>query len=111
MSTSELDPKTMITLVSADGDEFVVEYGLVSASSMLRRMLNSKGNFLEQRTQVIKLSMIPTSTLERVLEYCKHRRRHVGSSNPETGYEEMPTFEIKSDEALELLLASSFLDI
>lgn len=105
MSTSELDPKTIITLVSADGDEFAVEYGLVSASSVLRRMLNSKGNFLEQRTKVVNLSTIPTSALEKVIEYCEYRRMYAHSSK------RPPKFEINGDEALELLLASNFLDI
>lgn len=101
-----IEPTTPITLVSSQGDEFIVEYDLLRASGVLSRLFaSSEANFDEQRTRVVKLRQVPTSALQKIIEYCEYRRAHEHSNKAP------PKFEIQGSEASDLLMAANFLDV
>jgi transcription elongation factor B subunit 1 len=107
MSSDALDPQTPITLISSEGDEFVVAYELLCASNVLKRLFSCKRSrdFEEQRTRVVTLRDISSAALRKIIEYCEYKHTYEHSSTAP------PRFEIKGEEALELLMAGEFLDI
>jgi len=107
MSATPLDPKTPIKLVSSQGDEFVVEYELLRASSVLEHLFASSeaADFEEQRTKVFKLRDVSTSILRKIIEWMEYKRAHEHSSKTP------PRFEIDGEDAIELLMAANYLDI
>jgi len=107
MSATPLDPKTPITLVSSEGDAFVVEYEIVRASSVLEHLFASSeaADFEEQRTKVFKLRDVSTSILRKIIEWMEYKRAHEHSSKMP------PRFEIDGEDAIELLMAANYLDI
>lgn len=106
-SSTPLDPSTPITLVSSQGDEFVVEYDLLRASGVLKRLFASSeaADFEEQRSKVVKLRDISTTILRKIIDYCEYKRAHEHSSKAP------PRFQIDEEDAIELLMAANFLDI
>jgi transcription elongation factor B subunit 1 len=106
-SSTPLDPSTPITLISSQGDEFVVEYDLLRASGVLKRLFASSeaADFEEQRSKVVKLRDISTAILRKIIDYCEYKHAHEHSSKAP------PPFHIDEEDAIELLMAANFLDI
>ena len=79
-----------VTLVSAEGFDFVIERRCANVSGTIRAML-------------VTFPEISTRVLEKVIEYFHYKVRYSHSS-------EMPEFKVEPEIALELLMASNFLD-
>jgi transcription elongation factor B subunit 1 len=90
-----------VTLVSAEGFEFVIERRCANVSGTIRAMLT--GSYSETKDNYITFPEISTTILEKVIEYFHYKVRYSHSS-------EMPEFKVEPDIALELLMASNFLD-
>ena len=100
MDTNE---NTFVKLISADGHEFFVERRIaITGSKTMKTMLESE--FREADEGVIRFPDISTHILEKVLQYMHYKSRY-GASNTR-----IPEFQIEPEIALELLVASSFLD-
>lgn len=99
---SEEDPKSrMIKLISAEGHEFYVDKRCAMVSGTIKAMLQSQ--FAESRGEV-RFPEIPGVVLEKVIQYLHYKVRYANSS------QRIPNFEISPEIALELLMASNYLD-
>jgi transcription elongation factor B subunit 1 len=107
MADDPVDSSTPLTLISREGDKFVVTYELISVSSVLKRLFARKDatDFEEQCTRVVQLREISTATLRKIIEYCEYKHTHERSNKAP------PKFEINGDEAMELLMGANFLDV
>ena len=72
-------------------------------SGTLRAMLTSQ--FSEAKSSEVNLSEIRASVLEKAIRYCHYKLRY------QDGQGKVPAFKIEPDEALELLMASNYLDL
>ena len=90
-----------VTLVSAEGFQFVVERRCANVSGTIRTTLS--GTYTESKDNQISFPEISTHVLEKVIEYFHYKVRYSHSS-------EMPEFKVEPEIALELLMASNFLD-
>ena len=90
-----------VTLVSAEGFEFVIERRCANVSGTIRAMLT--GSYAESKDNHVTFPEITTRVLEKVIEYFHYKVRYSHSS-------EMPEFKVEPEIALELLMASNFLD-
>jgi elongin-C len=90
-----------VTLVSAEGFEFVIERRCANVSGTIRAMLT--GSYSESKDNHVNFPEISTRVLEKVIEYFHYKVRYSHSS-------EMPEFKVEPEIALELLMASNFLD-
>ena len=98
----ELDNK-YVKLISAQGDEFFVERRVaISGSGTMRTML--EGSFRESNENRIHFPDISGRILERVVRYMYYKTQHSQSTT------RIPEFPIEPEIALELLIASKFLD-
>jgi hypothetical protein len=96
-------PPVYVKLVSAEGHEFFMDRETaVSASQTMRLML--EGDFREAHNRVIELPDIAGYILEKVVQYLHYKTQH---SNSES---RIPEFVIEPELALELLIASKYLD-
>ncbi|CAB9500684.1 Elongin-C [Seminavis robusta] len=92
-----------VKLVSAEGSEFYIDRNVaVSASKTLRTML--EGQFREAKDNVIRLPEISNYILERILQYLYYQTKYSNSTG------RVPEFPIEPEIALELLIASKYLD-
>jgi len=92
-----------VTLVSAEGFEFVIERRCALMSGTIKAMLTGPGAYSESKENRITFEEISTPILEKVIEYFHYKVRYSHSS-------EMPEFKIEPEIALELLMAANFLD-
>jgi transcription elongation factor B subunit 1 len=92
---------TMIKLISGEGHEFFVDRRCAMVSGTIKAMLS--GQFAESRGEV-RFPEIPGVVLERVIQYLYYKVRHTHSS------QRVPNFEVEPEIALELLMASNYLD-
>mmetsp|Transcript_53929 Transcript_53929/g.128187 ORF Transcript_53929/g.128187 Transcript_53929/m.128187 type:complete len:100 (+) Transcript_53929:262-561(+) len=92
-----------VTLISAEGFEFVVERRCALMSGTIKAMLTGPVSFAETKENTVRFPEIPTAILEKVVEYFHYKVRYSTSS-------EMPEFKIEPEIALELLMAANFLD-
>lgn len=94
---------TYVKLISAEGDEFILDREVaVSASKTIRMML--EGSFREAQDNVIRFPDIASYVLERVVKYFHYKSQHSNSTS------RLPQFVIEPEVALELLLAAKYLD-
>jgi transcription elongation factor B subunit 1 len=92
---------TMIKLISGEGHEFFVDRRCAMVSGTIKAMLS--GQFAESRGEV-RFPEIPGVVLERVIQYLYYKVRYTHSS------QRVPNFEVEPEIALELLMASNYLD-
>jgi len=90
-----------VTLKAADGTAFVVERRVAMVSGFLRTLLSSS----IPSGGAVDFPDISAPTLARVVEYMKFKTAHAGSRGP------LPHFEVPPEAALELLVASNYLDV
>jgi len=102
-SDDEISGDTYVKLVSAEGHEFFLERQIaIAGSKTMRTMLESQ--FREADEGIIRFPEITTHILEKVLQYMHYKVRYSDSNA------RIPEFQIEPEIALELLVASSFLD-
>mmetsp|Transcript_17009 Transcript_17009/g.28079 ORF Transcript_17009/g.28079 Transcript_17009/m.28079 type:complete len:118 (+) Transcript_17009:131-484(+) len=93
-----------VTLVSAEGHEFIVEKRAAMVSNTIKNMLNTPGEFVEKSGGKIDLKDISTPILEKVIQYFYYKMKYTKSQVP------IPEFKVEPDIALELMMAANFLD-
>mmetsp|Transcript_18526 Transcript_18526/g.26166 ORF Transcript_18526/g.26166 Transcript_18526/m.26166 type:complete len:118 (-) Transcript_18526:2220-2573(-) len=92
-----------VKLVSAEGHEFFVERKIAIAGSVtIRTML--EGQFRESKENIIRFPDITGYILERVVKYLCYKAQHSHSTT------RIPEFTIEPEIALELMIASKYLD-
>jgi elongin-C len=91
----------MIKLISGEGHEFFVDRRCAMVSGTIKAMLS--GQFAESRGEV-RFPEIPGVVLERVIQYLYYKVRYTHST------QRVPNFEVEPEIALELLMASNYLD-
>ncbi|KAK7207269.1 BTB/POZ protein [Myxozyma melibiosi] len=92
-----------VLLVSSDGYKFSISRKAAMVSGTLQRMFEGAG--LESQSNRVILKDINGVLLEKVCEYLCYNLKH--QNNPGN----IPEFEIPPEMALELLVASDFLDV
>eukprot|EP01088_Endostelium_zonatum_P007317 TRINITY_DN19545_c0_g1_i1.p1 TRINITY_DN19545_c0_g1~~TRINITY_DN19545_c0_g1_i1.p1 ORF type:complete len:102 (-),score=21.48 TRINITY_DN19545_c0_g1_i1:213-518(-) len=93
-----------VKLISAEGHEFIIDRKAAMVSGTIRSMLSGPGAFEEQALGEINFREISTNILEKVIQYFYYKLRYTHSTT------EIPEFAIEPEVALELLMASNFLD-
>ena len=93
-----------VRLISAEGFEFVIDYEAACVSNTIKNMLSSQGSFTESELGEIRFPEISTPILEKVCQYFYYKLRYTNSTH------DIPPFDIASEYALELLMASNYLD-
>jgi len=91
-----------ITLVSSDGFEFIISKDAAMVSGTIKNMLSS--TFRETEERKIKLQEMDGRLLNKVVEYLHYNIKYKDSVD-------VPEFNIPTEMALELLVASDFLDV
>eukprot|EP00039_Didymoeca_costata_P019322 m.337068 g.337068 ORF g.337068 m.337068 type:complete len:106 (+) comp18038_c0_seq1:53-370(+) len=104
MEETKDNAKGFVTLVSSDGFEFIIERKHAMQSGTIQGMLSGPAQFSEDDRNEIPFREIPSNILERICTYLYYRVRYTNSSR------EIPDFTIPPEIALELLMASNFLD-
>mmetsp|Transcript_42577 Transcript_42577/g.99060 ORF Transcript_42577/g.99060 Transcript_42577/m.99060 type:complete len:101 (-) Transcript_42577:108-410(-) len=92
-----------VTLISAEGHEFVVERRCALVSGTIKAMLTGPASYAESKENTVTFPEISTPILDRVVDYFHYKVRYSHMS-------EMPEFRIEPEIALELLMAANFLD-
>mmetsp|Transcript_22082 Transcript_22082/g.72728 ORF Transcript_22082/g.72728 Transcript_22082/m.72728 type:complete len:101 (-) Transcript_22082:41-343(-) len=92
-----------VTLISAEGFEFVIERRCALMSGTIKAMLSGPATFMESQENTVTFPEISTPILEKVVEYFYYKVRYAQSSD-------IPEFKIEPENALELLMAANFLD-
>eukprot|EP01035_Chromulina_nebulosa_P018860 gene18860-24645_t len=95
------DLTSMVKLISAEGHEFFIDRRCALLSGTIKQMLTSQ--FAENRGEV-RFPEIPGMILEKVIQYLHYKVRYTNSVM------RIPEFDIEPEIALELLLASNYLD-
>ncbi|KAK9454328.1 BTB/POZ protein [Dipodascopsis uninucleata] len=103
-SSNTLD-RQYVRLVSSDGYEYSILKSAAAVSGTLRGMLNQTSNFVEAKQNRVILPNISGVLLEKVCEYLYYNLKH--QNNPGL----IPEFDVPPEMALELLVASDFLDV
>lgn len=98
-------PPDTVKLISAEGFEFIVDREAACVSNTIRSMLESQGGFMETDTKEITFPSISTPILERVCQYFYYKLRYVNTSSGS-----IPEFKVEPEMALDLLMASNYLD-
>ena len=92
-----------VKLVSAEGHEMFLDRSIaIAASGTIRTTL--EGPFREAKDNVIHLPEIATPILERVVRYMLYKSKYSNARD------RIPEFTIEPEYALELLIASKYLD-
>ncbi len=99
-------PEGKVKLVSGDGSIFIVDEDAARVSATLRGMLDSEGDFLETASRTIHLKEISARALERCCSYFYYKLEHISTPS-----RSIPKFEVAPELALELLMASNYLDM
>lgn len=99
----EDDSGRFVKLISAEGNEFLVEK-IVAAngSEMLKSML--EGNFRESEHNVVRFPEISSRVLEKLIEYLYYKSKYEQSTD------KIPEFQIEPEMSLELLVAANYLN-
>ena len=100
------EPKTnkYVKLISAEGHEFYVERKIAMAGSGTIRTMLEGHFFRESNENLIRFPDISSHILERVVGYIYYKAQHSQSTT------RIPEFPIEPEIALELLIASKYLD-
>ena len=93
-----------VTLVSAEGFEYVVDYEAACVSNMIKNLMTSAGGFSELESNTITFPEISGRCLERVCQYFYYKLQYTDSRDS------VPEFKVPPELALELLMASNYLD-
>ena len=93
-----------VKLVSAEGHEFFLEREVACASSTTIRTMLEGGKFRESAENVISFPEISGYILERVVKYLHYKDQYSHSTT------RIPEFPIEPEVALELMIASKYLD-
>ena len=102
MSEDESTPQYAL-LVSAEGHEIYVERSIaIQSSKTIKLML--EGQFREASSNRITFPDISSYVLERIVSYFHYKAQHSYSTT------RIPEFVIEPEVALELLIASKYLD-
>ncbi|OZJ06798.1 hypothetical protein BZG36_00161 [Bifiguratus adelaidae] len=105
MSDSEdVDQRSHVKLVSADGFTFLVHREAAMRSGTIRNMLSSPGQFTESSLGRVDFKDIKAITLEIVVRYLYWNLQCANSTS------EIPEFRVEPEMALETLMAADFLD-
>jgi transcription elongation factor B subunit 1 len=96
------DEEQFVKLISAEGHQFIVPRKIALISNTMRAML--EGQFREADQGVINFPDISSHILEKVIEYLLYKVRYNESNS------KVPEFKIEPEIALELLVASNYLD-
>ena len=91
----------MIKLKSAEGHEFFVDRRCAMVSGTIKSML--AGQFAESRGE-ISFPEIPSIIMEKLIQYLYYKVRYTNASY------RIPEFQVDPEIALELLIASGYLD-
>lgn len=92
---------SMIKLKSAEGHEFFVDRRCAMVSGTIKSML--AGQFAESRGE-ISFPEIPSIIMEKLIQYLHYKVRYTNATY------RIPEFQIDPEIALELLIASGYLD-
>mmetsp|Transcript_13245 Transcript_13245/g.13302 ORF Transcript_13245/g.13302 Transcript_13245/m.13302 type:complete len:101 (-) Transcript_13245:197-499(-) len=95
------EQSSVIKIVSAEGHEFFVDRKCAMVSGTIKAML--QGQFAESRGEV-RFPEIPAVILEKAIQYFYYKVRYTNSS------QRIPPFNVDEEIALELLMASNYLD-
>jgi len=98
---SNANESSIIKLISAEGHEFYVDRKCAMVSGTIKSML--AGQFAESSGE-ISFPEIPAIVLEKVVQYLYYKVRHTNST------QRVPQFDIEPEIALEVLMASNYLD-
>ncbi|KAL9182004.1 hypothetical protein ACHAXT_012347 [Thalassiosira profunda] len=96
------EESTYIKLISAEGHEIFLARRIALQVDTMRAML--EGDFRESREGEIRFPDIAASALEKVVRYLYYKDRYAKSTA------RIPEFPIEPEEALELLVAASYLN-
>ncbi|CAK7219425.1 elongin C [Sporothrix bragantina] len=91
-----------VTLVSAEGFEFVVMRAATDVSPVIKRMLDPKSQFAEAKSGRCTFPEINAPVLEKVVEYFQYWYKNKDR-------EDVPDIEIPTEMCLELLMAADYL--
>ncbi|KAK9465826.1 BTB/POZ protein [Lipomyces arxii] len=94
-----------VRLISSDGYEYAISRAAAFVSVTLRGMLDRNSSFVESQQNRVNLTTINGVLLEKVCEYLYYNLKH--KNNPGN----IPEFDVPPEMALELLVASDYLDV
>lgn len=100
-----MDPSKNVKLISSDGKEFIVDREVAKMSGTIKMMLESQ--FSESKGE-IQFQEISGNILEKVVEYLHYKVKYMNVTSSQNG--KIPNFEIPPEIALDLLMASTYLD-
>ena len=92
---------SMIKIKSAEGHEFFVDRKCAMVSGTIKSMLS--GQFAESRGE-ISFPEVPAIIMEKLIQYLYYKVRYTNSTH------RVPEFHVEPEIALELLIASGYLD-
>jgi len=104
MADGEEKGAPVVTLISKEGHEFVIDREAAMVSGTIKNMLSSPGVFVESSGK-IEFPTIRAPILEKVCQYFHYKLKFTNSTQPQ-----IPDFLIEPDVALELLMAANYLD-
>lgn len=99
-------PQGKVKLISGDDFVFIVDEDAARVSTTIRGMLDSEGEFQETKSRTVHLREISSRALEKCCQYFYYRLRY--SNVPSKS---IPQFDVPPELALELLMASNYLDM
>ncbi|KAK9123839.1 hypothetical protein Sjap_013441 [Stephania japonica] len=91
----------MVTLISAEGFEFVIDKKAAMVSQTIRNMLTSPGSFAESREGKVTFPEISTTILEKICQYFYWSLQYASGKETE--------FHIEPELTLELMMAANYL--
>ncbi|KAI6191456.1 Elongin-C [Aphelenchoides bicaudatus] len=95
---------TFVKLISCDGHEFIIPRKFVTTSNTIKAMLSGPGQYTENEQNEVNFREISSHVLRKVCHYFAYKVRYTNSAT------EIPEFSIAPEIAIELLMASNFLD-
>jgi len=98
-------PRDTVKLISAEGFEFIVDYEAACVSNTIKNMLSSQGSFTETELGEVRFPEITAPILEKVCQYFYYKLQFQNSTSAS-----IPEFKVAPEVALQLLMASNFLD-
>lgn len=97
--------KETVKLISAEGFEFLIDYRAACVSATIKNMLGSQGGFTETERGEIRFPEISTAALEKACQYFYYKLKWANAPS-----KDIPVFKVETEMALELLMASNYLD-
>ncbi|XP_036014183.1 elongin-C-like [Mus musculus] len=93
-----------VKLIPSDGPEFIVKREHALISGTIKAMLSGPGRFNENETNEVNFTEIPSHVLSKLCMYFTYKVHYTNSST------EIPEFPIAPEIAMELLMATNFLN-